>query len=209
MKKFTVRDCIAYNNPCFSCGNAINFTIGAIRSMESTMIDGGVLSHLRPTVKQDHTEVDLIITYSDAVKLIIFHKTNKIQTNNAEGLTKYLASHKLFLSSLCNECNTLIESNNLDFDLGQQRINAVGIACESLFIIDKDKEYYIRSYFLQEKSIITISKLVSSKPLSLSPTKYLHHPSPKTTLELSLLPKYRFKNKQHLLEKLKLFVLFS
>lgn len=202
-KKFTVRDFIAYNNPCFGCGNAINFTIGSVACDYSTTGNG--LVFLRPTVKQGYTEVDLKLTYFDAVKLIIFHKTNKIETNNVEGLTKYLSNHTLFLRSLCNVCDTIIETDSLHFNFDVQHVEAVEIRFENLFIVDKDKEYNIESYFIQDISIIRIAKLVASNLLS--STQFIS--SPQTTLKLPLLPKYRFKDKQQLLEKLKLFVLFS
>ena len=75
MKKFTVKDFIAYNNPCFSCGSPINFRVGFL-DLE-TKAD---VSYLRPVVTPNHTEIDLIIKYStnEALKLCIFHKTNKI-----------------------------------------------------------------------------------------------------------------------------------
>src|SRR5271167_3698355 len=110
MRKFTVKDFIGYNNPCFSCDNQINFKIGFldldVESSSKTSysiphagpyIPSCPISYLRPTVTPQFTEIDLMITYSDALKLYIFHKTNKILTSSQRGLTKYLESHKLFL----------------------------------------------------------------------------------------------------------------
>jgi len=207
MKKFTVRDFIAYNNPCFSCGNAINFTIGSVE-VDPKMAAAGIaydtgVAYLNPVVKQDHTEIELLITYTDSIKLFIFHKTNKIKTNNLQGLTKYLDGHKLFLRSYCYKCQTVIESHYLDFDLKQSFVMAGTISFEDLRVDDKDKGYRILSYFSQDKSILIITK----------PLQYLLDKSiqtrKETAVELSLLPKYRFKNREQFLEKIKLYTLFS
>lgn len=191
-KLFTIKDFITYNNPCFSCKHLINFKIGFF-DLE-TKAD---VSYLRPLVTTTHTEVDLLITYNDVLKLFIFHETNKITTNNREALTKYLRRHKLFLQSACDRCYTKVESRYLEFNLEKGLIRAVGLLTERLIVSDKKKLYQIDSLFIVERSTITVSQL--DKILPLSPT----------ILELPLLPKYHFQDKQHLIEKCKLYVLFS
>lgn len=192
MKKFTVKDFIAYNNPCFSCDNQINFRIGFL-DLE-TKAD---ISYLRPTVGPNYTEIDLVITYSDALKLYIFHKTNKILTNNQVGLTNYLSSHKLFLSSTCDRCYTSIDSQYLDFHPDKGYVAAVGISSERLMVMDDHNLYRINSYFMADKSNLAVDSVDKTRPLS------------PITLELPLLPKYRFRDKKHFLEKMKTYVLFS
>lgn len=203
MKKFTVRDFIAYNNPCFSCGNAINFTIGVVDLNAKIM--GGGISYRNPIVTEKHTEIDLFTTYQDTLKLFISHKTNKIKTNNIKDLTIYLEGHTLFLRSLCYKCQTTIESYYLDFDLDKTLVDATTISFENLRILDaaNGKRYNISSYVAQNKSILTVSdnKIVGRSVMLMSP--------PSLVLELPLLPKYRFKDKQHLIDKLKLYTLFS
>lgn len=192
MRKFTVKDFIAYNNPCFSCDNQINFKIGFL-DLE-TKAD---ISYLRPTVTPNYTEIDLVITYSDALKLYIFHKTNKILTNSQQGLTRYLSSHKLFLHSTCDRCYTEIESQFLDFNLDKGFVGAVGISSERLMVSDRDNLYQVNSFFLADKSNLIVDRLDRTRPLI------------PLSLELPLLPKYRFKDKKHFLEKMKTYLLFS
>ena len=192
MRKFTVADFIAYNNPCFSCDNQINFKIGFL-DLE-TKAD---ISYLRPTVGPTYTEIDLLITYSDALKLYIFHKSNKILTNSQQGLTRYLSSHKLFLHSTCDRCYTQIESQYLDFNLNKGFVAATGISSERLMVTDEHNLYQINSYFMANKSNLIVDSIDKTRPLS--PTK----------LELPLIPKYRFRDKKHFLEKMKTYVLFS
>ena len=192
MKRFTVKDFIAYNKPCFSCENQINFRIGFLNL--ETQADA---SYLRPTVNKDYTRIDLQITYSDSLKLYIFHRTNKIMTNNHPALVKYLARHKLFLRSICDRCYTQVESFFLEFDLEKDIVQATGLATERLIVSDSQNHYQIYTSFLEEKSKIVVDKLDKASPLS------------PTVLNLPLVPKYKFKDRFHFIEKMKLYLLFS
>jgi hypothetical protein len=64
-------------------------------------------------------------------------------------------------------------------------------------VSDEDNLYQINSSFLAEKSILVVDRLDKTRPLS------------PITLELPLMPKHRFRDKQSLIEKMKLYVLFS
>jgi hypothetical protein len=187
MKRFTVKDFIAYNNPCFSCDSKINFNIGFLDLSAKTDA-----SYLRPTVFPDYTEVVLKITYSDSLRLFIFHRTNKILTDNNQALTKYLDSHKLFLSSTCGTCLTQIESQYLEFNLQKKFIAAVGLNTERLIVGDGYQVFQIHSYHLANKSKLTVDSSKSS-----------------VQLDLPILPLYKFKNKKHFLEKIKTYLIFS
>lgn len=194
MRKFTVKDFIAYNNPCFSCGNPINFRIGFV-DLE-TKSDA---SYLRPVVGPNYTEIDLIIKYStqEALKLRIFHKTNKILTNSNQGLTKYLSSHKLFLSSTCDKCHTQIESKFLEINVDKGYIAAVGLSTERLMVMTDDRLFQVVSSFMEEKSTVYVDRLDRS------------HPTHPFVLELPLVPRSKFKNREHFLDKIKTYMTFS
>lgn len=192
MKKFTVKDFIDYNGPCFSCNSPVNIKIGFL-DLE-TKAD---MSYLRPVITSNYTEIDLKITYENSLKLYIFHQTNKILTNSNQGLTKYLSSRKLFLSSSCDKCLTQIESQYLDFNVNKGFVAAVGISTERLMVMDKHNLYQISSHFMAEKSMLTVDRIDKTTPLS------------PLQIELPLLPKYRFKNRDHFLQKIKTYVTFS
>ena len=200
MKKLTVKDFITYNNPCFSCGKKITFKVGFYNTDEMGPVHS---SFLRPVVMANYTEIDLKITYIDAVKLYIFHKDNKILSNNQSGLTKYLNEHKLFLSSTCT-CHTEMESETLDFHLvtEHQRVAAVNIKYERLMVNDGDNVYQFNSSFLDKKSTLIVYKREEQTGHTLGA------PAP-TVIEMPLIPKYKFKNKDHFLEKMKTYILFS
>jgi hypothetical protein len=150
-------------------------------------------------VTPNYTEVDLIIKYAntEALKLYIFHKTNKILTNSSQGLTKYLSSRKLFLSSTCDKCYTQIESQYLDFNIDKGYVAAVGISSERLMVNDGDNMYQINSFFMAEKSNLIIDKLDKVRPLT------------PFQLDLPLIPRYRFKDKAHFIQKMKTYLTFS
>ena len=192
MKKFTVRDFIAYNNPCFSCGNQINFKIGFVNTEKDEV------SYLpKPNVTPEYTEVDLVINWSSSLKLYIFHKTNKFLTNSTEGLTNYLSRHKLFLHSTCDRCYTEVTSKCMIFNFEKGVVAATELSSERLMVSDKNFIYQINSFFLVGKSNLTVERLDKVKPLS------------PFIMDLPLLPKSKFKNKQHFLEKMKIYITFS
>lgn len=191
MKKFTVKDFIAYNNPCFSCGERISFKIGII---ENT-VDG--MAHLRPTVAPEHTVVDLKITYNSSLQLWIFHKSNKIISSNNKELTTFLSKNNIFLHSRCDKCYTNVQSQFLEFNLDKGFIKPVGISEEMIIITDDNNMYHVNSSFIEERTSVVVDRLDKATPVS--PIKF----------ELPLLPMYKFKDKEHFLNKMKTYVLFS
>lgn len=192
MKRFTVRDFIGYNNPCFSCGEQISFNV------ISQGQDQGLPATLTPTVMPEYTEIDLIITYNSALKLYIFHKTNRILTNSSQkGLERYLETHKLSLLSFCRHCNSRIETQSLTFDLNKTRVEAVELYEEDIHVSDGANRYSLFSVFPKQQSQLTVYSLDKVKPLS------------PLSLDLPLLPRYRFKNKRQFLSKMKTIVVFS
>jgi hypothetical protein len=189
MRVFTVKDFIAYNNPCFSCGSKINFRIGTM-----DMERGAEPSYLRALVAPNYTEIDLLITYNDSLKLYIFHKTNKILTNNVSALTDYLTRRKLFLSSTCDKCFSMVESHYLEFNQDKSVIKAVGLTMELLQVTDGESLFQLHSSFVDNKSNLTVSKVGTVTPIK---------------LEMPLLPLYKIKTKKHFLEKMKTYLIFS
>jgi len=197
MKKFTVKDFIAYNNPCFSCGHQIKFQFGFMNL--DTRSDASYLP--KPIVNKDYIEVDLRISYSDSLKLWIEHKTNKFFASSPSAFKDYLNNHKLFLASSCDHCMTTIESQFLEFNLqlgyNLSRVNAVGIAREHLLVNKDDKIHMISSSFIEEKSVISVTSLDRVKPLS------------PFIMELPLVPLYKLKTKEKMLEKINTYMIFS
>jgi hypothetical protein len=207
MKKFTVKDFLTYNAPCFSCNNPVNFEIGFIdlgytspgSAQQNWHLDSHLVSYLKPAVTANYTEIDLRITYTDCLKLYIFHKTNKILSSNQQGLTKYLSEHKLFLQTTCDLCDTQSCSQFLEFDLEKSVVKAVSVFSEKLVVYSPDTMYEIISSFNDSTSTFFYCK-VDEKKVAQS----VGH-----SMKLPLLPRHRFQNRQHFLDKMKTYVLFS
>ena len=199
MRLFTVKDFIAYNNPCFSCGNAINFRIIVfdIAYIDDFHYPSTAITQIRPTVTPECTEIDLRITFNDALKLCVFHKTNKIFTNNKDGLIKYMQEHMLHLSSTCDSCCTHIDSSPLVFDLDKNILKAVQINFERLLVDDNEHHYQINSFYATGRSDVVVDKTNTTGTLT------------PIILDLPLIPKSSFKNKRHFLKKIKTYILFS
>jgi hypothetical protein len=195
-KLFTVKDFIEYNAPCFNCNRKININIG---SAPNTPIGYAQVKNtviLKPNITSKQTEVDLLITYKDGVNLIINHKTNKFETNNFSGLKHYLNEHNLFLNSACLYCFCNIISQHLIFDLVKKRIEAVGLWHERLKFSNNKRKYHIDSWFDQNKSELY---MFSKNDI----TGYM------LPFDLPLTPKYKFKNKQELIDKCNLCLTFQ
>jgi hypothetical protein len=155
------------------------------------------MSYLRPTVTTEYTEIDLKITYLNSLKLKIYHKTNKMWCSDSLALVEYLKEHKIFLHSTCDHCMTTIESQFLEFNLAHGYVMAVGLAREHLLVNGGDKLYFISSAFLEEKSIITVTHLDRTKPLT------------PFTIETPLIPLYKLKTKDRMIDKIKTYMIFS
>ncbi len=191
MEKFTVKDFITYYNPCFGCRKPVNFKIG-IYDTESK----ADVYYIRPIVTEHCTEINLKISYNDSIKLYIFHKTNKLLTNNRAGLEKYLKAHQLFLATECPICAGKSETHLLEFDMEKNYVKAATIMSERLVVTDKETVYIVDTSFGAKTSKMHVykKKTASSKDINLT---------------LPLLPKSRFKDRKQFLEKMKLYVLFS
>lgn len=189
MKHFTVKDFIAYNNPCFSCNESVSITFGVAESG----VDGW--AYLKPLITVGYTSIDLKITYTKTLKLVINHTTNKFTTSDLRELSNYLSTHKVFLRSQCDKCYSIIDSCCLDINLSKGFIHPTTISQESLIVIDDRNMYHVYSSFASEKSVIVIDKL--DRPVSA------------IRFEAPLISLSKFKNKERFLNKMKTYLVFS
>lgn len=191
MKQFTVKDFIAYNNPCFSCGDNIHINIV---SCDDSAVQP---SSLRPTVRPKYTTVNLHVTYQQTLQLQIIHDSNKFGSSNPEALKEYLKTHKLYLTSSCNKCLTQIETYFLEFNMNKGFILPVELNKESVILTDKRNRYHLLSSYSGSHTTIWIDK--ADNPNYLSPVK----------IEAPLMPLSKFKDREQLLNKLRTYLLFS
>lgn len=191
MKEFTFKDFIAYNNPCFSCGDKINFNIVSVPN------SGPGLVQLRPLVQPDNVSVDLTITYDNKLQLQVQMPSNQFLISDRKSFADYIFSNKLYLNSHCNKCHTTLETHFLEFNFDKGFIKPVGMSRESLVVSDKTHMYHVYSSFFSEKSTVVMDRI--DRPLPISPVKF----------EAPLLPLFRFKDREHFINKMKTYLVFS
>lgn len=191
MKKFTVKDFIAYNNPCFGCDEHISFKIGIV----TDDLDGS--AEMRPTVKPEYTVVDLKTTYNKILQLWIFHTSNKIMCSDGKDLAQFLTTNKIFLQSRCNKCLNGIQSQYLEFNLDKGFVKPTGVSREMFTIKDDTKMYQVTTNVAWGTTTVVVDRLDRTIPTS------------PLVLNLPLLPLYKFKIKARLIEKIKTYITFS
>lgn len=189
MKKFTVKDFIFYNGPCFSCGNKV--------IVKLVYAWGGFFKELPQTLLEDHIDLILKAKYADVLTLRIFVGSNKYQASDAEKLKQYLKTRDIYITSNCKQCRNVIESNKLDFDnIGHCK--AITINSEVLNVYEGDKDNY------------KIYNLVSDFTRNITEVSICHSKIDNVfRLTIPLLPLYKFKNKERLIKKLKTYTIFS
>jgi hypothetical protein len=190
MKQFTVKDFIAHNAPCFGCGKPVVLQMQVLRN-EPWEQD----ATLNCQVSKNFLTINLSITYYDSLNLTIDYKTNQFATNNIVNLTKYLSDCGLRLTCHCEACKTSITSTQLEFNLEKKFIKPVGIQQEIIVMFDDKNVYQVYSDYTLSKSVIFIDDAqMAGIPIR---------------LDTPLIPRFKFKSKEKLIEKLKTYALFS
>lgn len=141
-------------------------------------------------LKKNHTSIILEHKWNTNlnVDLSINHKTNKIKTNNINGLIEYLQNHVLALKCYCQYCCTSTLSSDLSFDFKNMFLLATTIGHEDLILDDKDKLYLISTSNTQSHVMVVNSNI---------------------SFELPPLFRFSIKNKQYLIDKIRTYILFS
>lgn len=101
----------------------------------------------------------------------------------------------MYLRSKCDNCHTCVDSKILEFNTLKEFVKPVGIIDEQLMVKDDKYLYELYSSFEQELSELVISTI---KPTSNS-----------IRMQLPLLPMYKLKTKDKLIQKAKTYLLFS
>lgn len=191
MKKYTVKDFLKLNSPCYGCGGKINVRFG-VYSHEIGEVK------LNLTVGSRGYSAILSATYHDRLLILIDPKTNRFASNNQQNLINYLKDRRLFLITECDICVTTMCSEYLEFNLTERYIKPVAINSQYIILRDRKNKYTINSVFPLEKTHVSIFALgKGGTPMAL------------TNLELPLLPHYKFRDQEHFMSKLKTYMVFS
>ena len=196
MKQFTVKDFIEYNAPCFSCGNEISFRV---EMWEGDGHGTASINTLRPTMYKDYFSIDLQIRYKRSLQLWVFYQNNKIITSDMKELKYYLGDHHLSLKSYCDRCYTAVESDELEFNLDSSFIKPISLSRESIKVTTDEHQYYVTTYYHEEPPVTFVGITNLKKPAT----------HPRAELKLPLLPIYKLKSRDNLINKIKTYLTFS
>lgn len=210
-KKFFVKDFIQYASPCFACNGTPRLRVSFRQKGDLP----GSISYqgtITPVVTDNHIEIDMSVKYGSHVKVWILPKTNKYVTNDDAGFSQQIAKRTLHLFTECS-CGTIFESNDLDFQTFNKVIGATTIRHEYITFQEKSTRYILDSDFIQGKTKATVAKINQSQTTIQTKTGSMGQvllPIPsQLEFNLPLLPKYKVRNKQYLIDKLKIYTIFS
>jgi len=188
MKKFSLKDFVLYNSPCFGCDNLMTFQIGC------EVMDDNLITYLTPKLCKEYTTIELHLGWNNSLILTIDHKTNKFATNDQTAFAKYLQNHNLFLRCECDKCHTASWTDMLNF-ASQGFMRAVGLNTETVNVSAGDYIYNLYSDYNGNASQFFIIKNDGF--------------SEAIIINTTLVPRSKFKNRDHLFQKMKTYVLFS
>lgn len=194
MKKFTVKDFILYNSPCLNCDKPISLKLGHVERNNFSPVTNTFTTLNKINPIDNSLQINLKSTYFSVMQtLTIDYKTNKFSCN-LNYLKDYLQRYNMFLDSKCDICLTTISSDFLNFNFERYYLEPLTLSKETIIINENNKIYTIFSSFIEEKSLISISNISTRSQM---------------TKVIPILPRHKFKNKQHCLSKLKTYELFS
>jgi hypothetical protein len=189
VKKFTLKDFIFYNGPCFSCGNKV--VIKLVCEENNSFKD-------LPIILQDnYLEITLKLKYSSTLILKLFINDNKYQVSDFDKLTTYLNSKNIYFTSNCKKCRNVITTNFIEFDnIGFCKAITLNNEVLSVFeeTEDNSKIYNLISNFKENITEVSVWDKNADGVFRLT---------------IPLLPLYFFKTKKKLLSKIKNYILFS
>jgi hypothetical protein len=191
VKSYTLKEFIAYNNPCFSCGEKISITFTVLDEA-----NGMVENVIRPNVSLNSTQIILKLSYKDPLDIVIENKTNKLTTSNYNKFKKYIETRSIYIISTCERCKTKVFTDDMGFD--KNFVKPITLHREILAVYDAGKRYYISTYYEDNKSILIVDDINVIRPVKNA-----------FQLQLPIMPKYKFKDKNHFISKMNTLVNFS
>jgi hypothetical protein len=191
MKSFTAKDFVEANAPCFSCDSHIN-----VRMVVVSSEDYGVF--LKPSLLTTYFSLELRNTWNSKLNLTIDYKTNKFASNDILRLREYLEREDriIYLQVHCDLCGSFVSSHSLQFNWSKSFIKPTEIDEEWMRMRDEKNVYIMHSRYQEGVSRISMSRIGDFT-------------NPPVKIDAPLMPRYRFKNRSYLINKLKTYLTFS
>lgn len=202
-KKFLVKDFIKYATPCFGCGKPNNFYLGYNNILPDVKEIQPLAGQYSVIITEKYLEVHLEIKYNSMFGILIFHKNNKVITQDINKLNEFLKIRNLFLWSHCHQCSSEIRSQPLTFNFNSSYpigsfVNPTTISYEFFKIIDRNNTYFINSTCDKDQTTILVTSPSQEEALAAD-----------LSFTLPFLPKYQMKNKEYLINKIRTYILYS
>lgn len=193
MEKFTIKDFIEHNNPCFICGSISK--IEFFRCQTNYNFIG-----LKANIVGQNIEINISTSYYNAINLLINPKHNTWISNDIRLFEQYISLNNIIVTLECTKCKSLLKSNELIFSHDKRMILPLTIINEMLFFEENNKSYHIATN--------DTSRIFIYNTLALNDKKKIAIPFeievPKITLD-----KIKNKGKDWLINKLNGYVVFS
>lgn len=204
MKKFTVKDFVIYNNPCFNCGRPMNFHLYSSSRSDRPTKPPTFNKKIDTFMVNNNQTIEVVLKrlYSKSLVMYVDIKTNKFSINDEEEFRNYLLDNNLQIKKKCIKCDAVIISQDLIFNLNKGIIEGIVISyeeftvCDNLKVVD-DIQYRVRTFTYKYDSI---TEFYVYKAPDLFPHFQIQAPP---------FYLYKFKTKGNLLKKLKTYLLFS
>lgn len=192
MKKFTIKDLMLYHNPCRACGKNTTFRFCTETRDEDPVTLQFTDARIAPELKGTYLKIPLSIKYKDRLDLHINLITNEFVVHSKKALDDFLNKYYVYTEAMCSYCSSYITTQCL-FIENYKYIMPIGLRIENFLFKNDDYNFTITNdYKDKETIVVAYTKGTQDK-----------------ILNLPLMPMYKFKTKEEVLQKIKMILTFS
>lgn len=198
----TVKDFIEYGGPCLECGQFLSVSLCAGFPTSSNW------NYIPVTMQDGKILISLKITYYDTLIMILDPKTNRYAvTGTDEGFAAWLKEHEMYFTKNC-KCYSLVQTDSLKFNTEMCFIYPMQVICEVLMAKDHRNMYQLTNLYAspqtntnQSYSELDITPLTKVNKIGLAPIT--------EPITLPIMPRPRFRDKAHFIDKIRTYLTFS
>jgi hypothetical protein len=189
-------DFLKLNSPCFCCGKPIEVGVYIASKAQYSYLPE--TTYMKANVSKNKINVDLSITYDSKISLSIDLKTNKfVASCPMKTLTSFLKGRKLSIDTQCRDCSGIV-SDTLSFNFYKAFIKPVEIAHEWYWLRHKNHVYLVSSGYDEDITKVILMTYSGYNKIA-----------SETTFRYPLIPRYKFKDREAMINKLKLYTALS
>jgi len=190
MRQLTIKDIASYYSPCLACKSKTTLIL-SVYSAEFGY------QEIVPKIIGKSMNIDLKISYYSRFVLNIDIMSHKFLTSNITEFMKYAAENVFCLFVYCKSCHSYVETTKLEFNITDRILKPISLVKEGWSFIEDDSIYKVDTIMDLDQTKIVVDKISGVKPIS--PWSQI----------VSALPIHRFGSKENMIEKIKLYMVFS